>query len=188
MTAKRRSEILIEQELYIQTREPVHIEKLYTALLKLGVHILAKGGKLRYRRFDDVRDLAADICMRLMERGEPVIRSAPSAYLQRALLYKFLAGENSELVTLDEAEGFEIHEKDHGDYGEYVDALVDRAGLDLASDVGALVAQTLDSRMDWHKVWHRIPDENARREYRKLMKEVETCARGFARPQAAAEQ
>lgn len=165
----------------------MHLERMYTALLRLGVHILAKGGKLRYRRYDDVRDIAADICMRLIERGEPVIRSAPSAYLQRALLYKFLAGENSELVTLDEAEEFESSGEDPGNYGEYVDDLVTRSGLDASSDIGALVVQTLDSRMDWHKVWHRIPDENARREYRRLMKEVETCARGSVQLRDAAD-
>ena len=151
------------------------------------MHRLARGGKLRYRNFDDIRDIATDICMRLMERGEPVIRSAPSAYLMRAMLYKFLAGNCSDLVNLDDAEGFTVTDESPGDYGEYVDSLVERAGLDPETDIGALVMQTLDSRMDWHKVWRRIPDEKVRREYRRLMKEVEICARASARHQAAAD-
>ena len=151
------------------------------------MHILARGGKLRYRNFDDIRDIATDICMRLMERGEPVIRSAPSAYMMRAMLYKFLAGNSSDLVNLDDAENYALPEEDPGDYGEYVEDLVERSGLDCMTDAGALVAQTLDSRMDWHKVWRRIPDEKVRREYRRLMKEVEICARASARHQAAAD-
>ncbi len=184
MTAKRRSEILLAQERYLETRDPKYVEQMYNGIVQLGMWLVTQGGR-RFQNPDEVRDLATDICMRLMDKGEPVIRSAPSTYVRLALWY--MSSPKPDSGSLDEAEELELPEAQELEYATYIEDLLMRSGADPCSDIGALVAQTLESRMDWHKVWHRIPDVRTRREYRKMMKEVETCARESARLQAAAD-
>jgi len=180
----RRSEILLAQEEWLRTRDPQHIERMYNGLVRLGLFLVTQRGR-RFQDPDDVRDLATDIVMRLMERGEPVIRSAPSTYLRLALWYMRKGGDGTR--SLDEMEELPLPDPQETGYEDYAEDLLQRSGNDPRSDAGALVAQTLESRMDWHKVWRRIPDDNVRREYRRLMKEVELCARGSARRLDAAD-
>ena len=180
---KRRSDILMLQEQYLRTRDIRIIEELYRQLVQLGMFILTTKGR-GYQDPDDVRDLATDICLRLMERSEPVIRSAPSTYLRLALWYKRKPGmEIADFDALDK----EIQRGSSGDYDSVADRIQKEAGVDPDTEMGALVGQTVESQMNWHKVLKALPELEQRRSFRASMKEVQRCARESARRRDAAD-
>lgn len=177
---RRKSGILTAQEKYLETGDASHVESLYRQLVQLGMHILTRRGG-RFQEPEDVLDIAADVCMRLMERGEPVLRSAPSAYMTLALFYKRKGGK-----VLEDIDGLEIPAKDpvRQGYDEYAEDLME--DLDAEGDIEALVRRTLESRISWRAVCRSLPDPEMRRRYRQSMKEVEQCARESARHRDAA--
>ena len=182
-TARRRPGILKLQQLYLETREQRYVEDLYKDLVRLGLYIQTRKGR-RYRDPDDVADLATDICLRLMERGEPVIRSAPSTYLRLALWYKGKPG--MEFVDLDEVDKA-MPDPSTPSHDQVVENVMERSGLDPDSEIGALVGQTLQTRTNWHKVLKALPELETRRSFRAGMKEVVGCVRESVRHRAAAD-
>ncbi len=176
----RRSGILKAQDLYLSTKDNKYIESLYQQLVQLGMFILTRKGR-GFQDPEDVRDLATDICLRLMERSEPVIGCAPSAYLARALWYKRKPG--MEFADLDEIEKA-AEEYDGPSYDAVAEEIKEQAGIDQSTEIGALVGQTIESRINWHKVLKALPDKEQRRHFRAHMKEVERCGRESARLRA----
>lgn len=179
----RRSGILRAQEQYLSTKDNQYIESLYRQLVQLGMYLLTRQGK-KYQDPEQVKDLATDICLRLMERGEPVIRSAPSTYLRLALWYASKPG--MEFVDLDEVEKAS-EQYDGPSYDTVAEQIKEQAGIDQNTEIGALVGQTIESRINWHKVLKALPDKDQRRTFREHMKEVERCARESARLRVAAD-
>jgi len=183
-TARRRPGILQLQRLYLETRETRYVEALYRDLVQLGFRILTgRRRDGRYQDRDDVLDLAADICMRLMERGEPVIGSAPSAYMKLALWYK--AKRGMEFMDLDEVD--KALPDSTPSHDQVVEAVMEESGMDPESEMGALVGQTLQTRTNWHKVLRALPELETRRSFRASMKEVEGCVRESVRRRDAAD-
>ena len=170
---KRRSGILRAQEMYLSTRENKYIEDLYRQLVQLGMYLLTRKGR-KYQDPEQVRDLATDICLRLMEKGEPVIRSAPSTYLRLALWYASKPG--MEFVDLDEVDKA-AEEYDGPSYDAVAEHIKTKANIDQSTEIGALVGQTIESRINWHKVLKALPDKEQRRHFRENMKEVQRCAK-----------
>ena len=182
-TARRRPGILKLQQRYLETRDPRYVEDLYKDLVQLGLYIQTRKGR-QFRDPDDVADLATDICLRLMERGEPVIRSAPSTYLRLALWYRSKPG--MEFVDLDEVDKA-LPEQDTPSHDQVVEKVMERTGMDPESEMGALVGQTLQTRTNWHKVLKALPELETRRSFRASMKEVEGCVRESVRHRDAAD-
>ena len=179
--AKRRNTILEAQDEYLRTQDPSALERMYKDLLSLGYFILARLG--RYQDEENVNDIATDLIMRLMEKKEPVINGAPSAYLKVALFYKNKRKQGPE--DLDENEDLEAGEGDA--LWSYVDKVVREAGLS-DSDADMLARQTVESRTRWKLVYRNIPDPVLRKEYKAKMKEIERCVRSSANNQAASGQ
>ena len=100
---KRRNEILTAQEHYLKTNDPKYIEELYRNFVKLGMFIINRRGQAQDE--DEILDLASDVCMRLMERKEPILNCAPSAYIKAALFYKHKPSKDRELDEADNALG-----------------------------------------------------------------------------------
>lgn len=180
---RKRSPILTAQENYLKTRDNKYVEELYNNVVRLGMFILTRRGQ-KYQDPEDVRDLATDICLKLMEKGEPVISSAPSGYLSRALWYKQKPG--MDFADIDEIEKA-AEEYDGPSYDEVALKIQKEAGVDYSTELGALVGQTIESRINWHKVLKALPDKAQRRAFRIQIKEVEKCARESARLRAVAD-
>lgn len=175
---KQKNLILQAQARYLETGDPAEIEVMYRNLLTLGFYILARLG--RYQDEDDVKDIVTDLCMRLMEKKEPVLNGAPSAYLKMALFYKNKPRSGpADLDSLEDNESY-----NGGDLWEYIDRLVRKAGL-TDSDTDRLVLVTMTSLTNWRSIYRNIQDPVLKKEYKTRMKEIEECVRLSANSPAA---
>lgn len=89
--SKMKNNIILDlQAKYLETGDRKALEELYVNILRLSYYLLRYGSHypLTLEEKDTiVKDIASDIIMRLMETGEPVIRSNPISYLGRSILY-----------------------------------------------------------------------------------------------------
>lgn len=176
-----RNRILQAQEDYLRTGDMKYIEIMYHNLLMDGFFNLARLG--RYQDEDDAKDIASDICMRLIEKKEPIILGAPSAYIKRALIYKGQKKRGPD--DIDEYEDTEG--RDGSDLWDCIDRIIEVTGL-TDSDEDILARLTLESRTSWRKVYRNITDPTLRKEYKERMKEIEQCVRSYANSRGASEQ
>ena len=162
--AREKSQILQLQSQYLQTQQPQYLEELYKKLIDLGLFVQRASPEVN-QEIDSVYDVATSICLRLMTKGEPVLRS-PSAYLKSALFY---LNKQSFVDSLD-AHDFEAP-TDSPDYSEFVTDLVETHNIDTKTELGELVAKTLESRISADKVARHL-DPSTAQEYTNQMKEV----------------
>jgi len=179
---RKKSEIMDAQEKYLETGDPAEIERLYKNLLNLAFFILARQG--RYQDEDDAIDIVTDLCMRLMERREPVLEGAPSAYIKAALFYKRKTRKNT-AEDIDDNEDAEAG--DESFLWEFIDKVARDVGL-TDSDSDRLARQTIESRTRWRLVYRNISDPVLRKEYKNRMKEIERCVRSSANSLAVSGQ
>ena len=177
----RRNKILAAQESYLKTRDVRYVEEMYRNMLELGHWLLTRPGRRSYQNVDDVHDISTDVCIRLIEKKEPIIRCAPSAYLRMALWYASKDGPVME--SIDEL-GDMVERSDGDDIWEYIESL----GLKSTQEIDVLVRQTLGSRIDWQIVFRRLKDPALRKGYRERMMEMEQCIRLSVDSQDAVEQ
>lgn len=166
---KHKNQILQAQARYLETGDPQEIESMYRNLLTLGFYILARTG--RFQDEDDVKDIVTDLCMRLMEKKEPVINGAPSAYIKMALFYK-----RKPRKTPQDLDTVEDEAKQEDDLWEYIDSVVKKTGL-TDTDIDRLVLVTLQSQISWKVIYRGIEDPELKKDYKQRMKEVEQCVR-----------
>lgn len=95
--------ILKLQEEYLSTKDNAKLEAFYQELLGLGINIRYKAYFAHSISVPEVYDLVADICLRLAEKGQPVIKGAPSSYVRNMFLYHIRDRNKAErkLVELD---------------------------------------------------------------------------------------
>ena len=165
---KARNEILILQDEYLQSKDKAHIKALYLKLVNLAVAIQRRDDRIVNE--DAALDVAADVCMRLIEKQEKVIGSSPSAYLRQAMYYSGKTKNHLDIDDIQEASP-EVEEPEQS-YEDYSVALLKRTGIDTRSEVGQLVEKTLESRIDWHSVWKSIPDPKVKVKYYRAMRSV----------------
>lgn len=166
--AKPKNEILVLQQEYLQTSDRAVLKALYLKLVNLGVAIQRRDDRIVNE--DAALDVAADVCIRLMERKEEVIGSSPSSYMKHAMHYSCKTKTYVDLDDVQEA----AHEREPAEqsYEDYSQKLLSRTEIDLKSEVGQLVEQTLESRIDWHSVWKSIPDPKIKVKYYRAMRSV----------------
>lgn len=154
------------QDEYIKTGSEEVLSEIYKGLFSIGVKISKSDEKVS-QDMDDVHDIASGVCIRLMEKREPIINCAPSAYMKMALFYKnkALFHECIDDHTLAWKSG-------PRDCDQEVDRILRALEIDISTDAGALAEQTLRSRISFNIVKRRITDPELRKEYGDIMKEV----------------
>ena len=162
--AREKSQILQLQAQYLQTQQNQYLEQLYKKLIDLGLFVQKASPEVNQER-DSVFDVATSICLRLMTKGEPVLRS-PSAYLKSALFYL----NKQSFIDSIEDHDFEAP-SNTPNYNEYVSDLVEANNIDTQSEVGELVAKTLESRMNADRIAKHLHPTIAE-QYNNQMKEV----------------
>ena len=166
---KHHSPIMRLQDEYLKTKDPEKVGELYRVLVNLGLKINLRENLLEDE--DGVMDLAADICMRLMETGSAVIQSAPSAYMRDSMFYRSkLRPADGRLVPLEDTDIPYDESDDAPSYDEYSGWLVER--MEDGSEASKLAAQVIESRICWRDVRRAIEDKDFRSEFSKKMKEV----------------
>jgi len=167
---KPKSKILTLQQEYLRTRDPQIIGDLYKTLTTLGTRINERERLLEDE--DGVLDLATDICMRLMEEGEPVIESAPSAYLKNALFYRSKPSEKEQKkLPIEEGLGVPMVQKEEGPTDdEYAGTLLSR--FEGQSEAARLAAKVIESRVPFRDIRRAIEDREFRAEFTARMKEI----------------
>lgn len=167
--AKARNEILQLQQEYLATNDRALLKALYLKLVNLAVTIQKSNDSIVNE--DAALDVAADVCMRLMERKKTVIGCSPSAYLKQAMYYSGKQQKN--YLDIDEVQEA-THDKETPEttYEDYSKSLLKRSEIDLKSEVGQLVEQTLESRIDWHSVWRALKDPKVKVKYYRAMRRI----------------
>ena len=161
--AREKSQILLLQSQYLQTRQNQYLEQLYQKLIDLGLFVQRASPEVNQDR-NSVLDVATSICLRLMTKGALV--HSPSAYFKKALFYM---NKQSFVDSLDEQD-FEAPDESQS-YDSYITNLIESSGIDSASEVGELVSKTLESGLLLDKVAKHL-DPNTAQEYSQQMKEV----------------
>lgn len=165
---KHHSLILRLQSEYLQTKDPQKVGELYRTLVNLELKI-----NERERLLDDedgVLDLAADICMRLMETGKEVICSAPSAYIRNAMFYYSKPrASDGRLVPYEDSDQ-PVEQGEVEQYDDYAGWITSQ--IEDGSEATKLAAQVIESRINWKDIRKAIEDKKFRAEFSKKMKEV----------------
>lgn len=167
-----KSKVLQAQDLYIQTGEQTYLVQFYNHLLALGWTIQEKE-EMVTKNPEAVMDIVNGVILRLMETKQPVVRSAPSAYMKTALFYQNKAQFHE---SLDESEDVPVIDTETQDYEEYIRKLSVALSLSEEREVDGLVLVTLEARIDWHIIYKHLEDMSLKRDFRKRMKEVREYA------------
>lgn len=80
--------LLLQNEYLIEANEAKKnqlLSDLYIEIIKLGKFILQL--KKFSNSVDDIYDLASSVCMRLIEKQQPIIKNAPSQYISNSLYF-----------------------------------------------------------------------------------------------------
>ena len=113
--------LLLQNEYLIETNEAKKnqiLSDLYIEIIKLGKFILQL--KKFDNSVDDIYDLASSVCMRLIEKQQPIIKSAPSQYISNSLYFMNKSKFHDSLDAEDADEPYhESFEKDLVDNIEY---------------------------------------------------------------------
>ena len=170
---KPKNKALTEQDLYLQTGDQKHLVQFYNHLIALGWTIQEKEEMVN-KNPEVVVDIANGVILRLMETRQPVVKSAPSAYMKTALFY-----QNKEQFhdSLDEWEEVPVMDEEADSYDEYIESIVSALSLSMNKEEDALVKATLQARLDWHLVYRNLENKQLRREFRKKMNEVKQYAK-----------
>ena len=156
------------QEEYLKSRDPKVLESLYQQLVNLGAAIQRRS-KAIYAE-NAALDVAADVCIRLMERMEPVIRSAPSNYVKQAMFYKSKESYSDACIEDYESLPKEEHDEEILSYEDYTSSLF--GDMEDQSEAVQLAAAVIESRINWHDIRRAIEDRDFRAEFTRKMKEI----------------
>lgn len=129
------------------------IEKTYNSLVQAGIKVQREHPEVNQDP-EAVLDVASRVCLRLLEGKEVKIRS-PLGYMRNALFYS-----NKTLWhdSFDE-ELYNVALEERREYGDFVAELLDRTNVDLSSEVGQLVKDTLLLRLKWVKIAAKLTPE-----------------------------
>ena len=172
---KPKNRVLTAQDNYIKTGSEKDLLELYNTLVGIGLTIQLRTQRTtgEWQDPDAVLDIAGNVTLRLMESRQPVIKTAPSAYMKTALFYK---NKPTFHDSLDDGEDVPKEEQESDNYDEYVQGLLSSMSLATGTEEGDLVKATLEAQIDWHLVYRHIEDKDLKREYRKKMNEVKKTA------------
>lgn len=156
-----------KQKLYLETKEEKYLKELYLQLIKLG-RILQQNDPLLPQDPDAVIDIVGGVCLRLLEKQQPVFKS-PSSYMAHALYYYGKTGT----VFADIEDHVELEGPSYSgpDLDLCIRNILDEAEIDTDTEVGALVEQTLLSRVKWTSVNKQLLYKD-RLKYEKQMEKV----------------
>ena len=162
--------IMSAQDEYLRNRDPKVLESLYQQLVNLGASIQRRT-KAIYAE-NAALDVATDVCIRLMEQGVPVIKSAPSNYMKQAMFYKSKDGNS---ISIDEYEELPMEERDDEvrSYEDYTASLF--SDMEDQSEAMQLAAAVIESRVNWHDIRRAIEDKDFRAEFTRKMKEIRSA-------------
>ena len=140
------------------------IEKTYNSLVQAGTRVQREHPEINQDP-EVVLDVASRVCLRLLE-GEDVKIRSPLGYMRNALYYSNKAlwhdSFDDELYTAQE---------EHRDYGAYVEELMQGAQVDLSTEVGQLIKETLLLRLKWVKIAAKLSPD-VRQVYCEKMEEI----------------
>lgn len=173
--------ILLLQDQYLKETNSAAKEKtlsvLYTEVVKLGKFL----AQIKHfsNDIDDIYDIASDICCRLIETQEPVIKSAPSAYISSAIYFKNKSTFHSYLDDLDESlqpsdisteeEVIKsIHMKDKTQ--DYIDFIL--SITTDGSEVQELAINCLLDNISCKDIKKDISDQPTKKEFNRVMKQL----------------
>ena len=171
---KPKNNILEAQDQYIQTGNEKYLVQFYEGLTAIGWTIQQKEPEVNQNP-EAVLDIAGKVVLRLMEKRERIVRSAPSAYMKSALYFQNKTFFRDSIDDLDD--DVCIEEDDGPTYKECVDAILQSVSFPLDTEQGELVRATLEAQIDWHLVYRQLEDKKFRREFRKNMNEVKQYAK-----------
>ena len=129
------------------------IEKTYNSLVQAGTRVQREHPEINQDP-EAVLDVASRVCLRLLE-GEDVKIRSPLGYMRNALYYSNKALWHD---SFDE-ELSNVALEERRDYGDFVAELLDRTNVDLSSEVGQLVKDTLLLRLKWIKIAAKLTPE-----------------------------
>lgn len=129
------------------------IEKTYNSLVQAGAKVQREHPEINQDP-EAVLDVASRVCLRLLE-GEDVKIRSPLGYMRNALFYSNKALWHD---SFDD-ELYSAATEEHRDYGAYVEDLLQHAQVDLSTEVGQLIRETLVLRLKWVKIAAKLsPD------------------------------
>lgn len=141
---------------------------MYEQLLKVGFT------QFKYEKYHnrvtetDVYDIASGVIMRIIEKGEPVIKCAPSAYMKMAMYRS--GNKRNRCISLDMI-GEDVPVSD--DHTIFTDCTIEQAldGLDTDEETKGMVEDILKLRLNFADYKRGLP-YNQRRELNRVMEEV----------------
>lgn len=172
---KPKNNILEAQDQYIQTGNEKYLVQFYEGLTAIGWTIQEKEQDVN-KNPEAVLDIAGKVVLRLMEKRERIVRSAPSAYMKSALYFQNKTFFRDSIDDLDDDVCID-EEEDAPTYKECVDTILQSVSFPLDSEQGALVKATLEAQIDWHLVYRQLEDKKFRKQYRRNMNEVKQYAK-----------
>ena len=173
---KQKNRVLKAQEEYIKTGMEKDLLEVYNGLVGIGLTIQLRTQRMtgEWQDPDAVLDIVGNVCLRLMEKREPIVKSAPSAYMKTALFYQ---NNRTFHETLDDCEDVEFEDDSEESYDDYLCKVINGVALPSDSEEGELVRATLEAQIDWHIVYRHLEDNNLRKDFRKKMNEVKQYAK-----------
>ena len=173
--------ILLLQEQYLNETDPalkeVILSSLYTEVVKLGKFL----AQIKHypNDIDDIYDIASDISCRLIETQEPVIKSAPSAYISSAIYFKNKSTFHSYLDDLDESlqpsdisteeaviKSLQMNDKTQ----QYIDFI--KSITTDGSEVQELAINCLLDNISYKDIKRDISDQTTKKEFNRVMKQL----------------
>ncbi len=156
------------QSLYLSTADQKYLNELYRLLVALGRKLQRTNPGLPQDP-DVVIDIAGGVCLRLLEKQQLIIKR-PSSYMIQALKYYRPNGSVIEdLEDHQELEGPVYKQEPEQDI--CVKEILNECNIDTTTEIGALVEQTLLSRVKWTTVNKRLLSRD-RKKYERQMEEV----------------
>ena len=171
--------LLLQNQYLIETNEATKnqiLSELYIELIKLGKFILQL--KQFKNEVDDIYDLASNVCMRLMEKQQPIIKSAPSQYVSNALYYmnksKFHDSLDSDDIEEPFEESFESKVVESFEYDELLSELFEIVKKETNDDVlAAEIIDCISSNTNYRKYSKEI-DKDHKKEFNRILSIIRT--------------
>lgn len=169
--------ILLLQEQYLNETDPALKEEilsfLYTEIVKLGKFL----AQIKHypNDIDDIYDIASDISCRLIETQEPVIKSAPSAYISSALYFKNKDTFHDSLEDVEEPseDSFEETLFISNETEKLQQELISYASSIITNPfIFQLVNETISYQMDAKDVKNRIEEAADKTEYSRAIRKI----------------
>lgn len=169
--------LLLQNEYLIETNEAKKnqlLSDLYIEIIKLGKFILQL--KKFPNSVDDIYDLASSVCMRLIEKQQPIIKTAPSQYISNSLYFmnksKFHDSLDAEDAEEPYHESFENQLIDNLEYEELLSQITELVNKETQDkEVAAEIIDCITTNTNFRRYSKEISKDH-KKEFNRVLKLV----------------